>query len=78
MFSPKCRADYTQQLIPTRYHCYCEKVTDPSFDPWLVPHSCGSRCEKPLQPECSHICLLLCHPGIELSPSLDYIWNFKY
>jgi len=60
---PKCRADYTQQLIPTRYHCYCEKVTDPSFDPWLVPHSCGSRCEKPLQPECSHICLLLCHPG---------------
>ena len=42
------------------------KTQDPCFDPWLVPHSCGSKCEKLLQPECKHSCLLLCHPGIIL------------
>ena len=36
---------------------------DPSFDPWLAPHSCGQTCSKALQPECGHDCLLLCHPG---------------
>ncbi|CAG2239166.1 NFXL1 [Mytilus edulis] len=48
---------------PTRYTCFCEKVIEPKFDPWLVPHSCGQTCGKKLKPECGHTCLLLCHPG---------------
>lgn len=59
--SPKCRKDYDE--TPARYFCYCGKIEDPQCHPWLVPHSCGETCDKPLQPECNHRCLLLCHPG---------------
>ncbi len=62
LFSPKCRAEYPQPSIPTCYFCYCGKVANPAFDPWLVPHSCGATCGKLLK-SCSHSCLLLCHPG---------------
>ncbi|CAL4139138.1 unnamed protein product, partial [Meganyctiphanes norvegica] len=62
-FCPKCRAEYQQKSIPTKYACFCGKQTDPVFDPWLVPHSCGNNCGKKLKPECGHVCLLLCHPG---------------
>lgn len=60
---PKCRSEYPQSAIPTKYLCFCEKKVDPKFDPWLIPHSCGATCEKKLKPECGHLCLLLCHPG---------------
>ncbi|XP_057312601.1 NF-X1-type zinc finger protein NFXL1-like [Hydractinia symbiolongicarpus] len=60
---PKCRHEYTQQECPTKYICFCAKEENPAFDPWIVPHSCGQRCEKPLMPKCGHNCLLLCHPG---------------
>ncbi|XP_052077440.1 NF-X1-type zinc finger protein NFXL1-like isoform X1 [Mytilus californianus] len=60
---PKCRTEFSQIECPTRYSCFCEKVIEPKFDPWLVPHSCGQTCGKNLKPECGHTCLLLCHPG---------------
>jgi len=60
---PKCRFSYTAAQVPERYECYCGKVADPPFDPWLVPHSCGESCGKPLEPTCGHKCLILCHPG---------------
>ena len=60
---PKCRSTYKEFEIPTKYTCYCGKIDDPPFDPWIVPHSCGETCEKNLQPECGHQCLILCHPG---------------
>jgi len=60
---PKCRHEYSQADCPTRYFCFCLKEEDPTFDPWLVPHSCGQTCEKQLRPDCGHRCLLLCHPG---------------
>ncbi|XP_060580770.1 NF-X1-type zinc finger protein NFXL1-like [Ruditapes philippinarum] len=60
---PKCRLEYNQRERPTRYWCYCGKVEDPQFDPWLVPHSCGQTCARKLKPDCGHTCLLLCHPG---------------
>lgn len=60
---PKCRSTYDESHIPDKYTCYCGQVTDPSFDPWLVPHSCGETCGKPLKPDCGHSCLILCHPG---------------
>lgn len=62
-FSPKCRSQYSQRNIPTRYLCFCGKKIDPEFDPWLPPHSCGEVCGRKLQPLCGHSCLLLCHPG---------------
>lgn len=60
---PKCRAEYPPGATPHRYMCYCGKLQDPPADPWLVPHSCGSICQKELKPACGHTCLLLCHPG---------------
>ncbi|XP_073252696.1 NF-X1-type zinc finger protein NFXL1-like [Porites lutea] len=60
---PKCRYEFKQSECPTRYYCFCGKQENPSFDPWLTPHSCGQSCSKPLKPDCGHNCLLLCHPG---------------
>ncbi|KAH9492637.1 NF-X1-type zinc finger protein nfxl1 [Bulinus truncatus] len=60
---PKCRYEYSQSECPTTYNCFCGKVDNPKFDPWLVPHSCGAKCGRKLQPACGHSCLLLCHPG---------------
>jgi len=60
---PKCRHDYKQADCPTKYFCFCGKEENPPFDPWIVPHSCGQQCRKPLLPKCGHECLLLCHPG---------------
>ncbi|RZC84435.1 hypothetical protein C5167_047220 [Papaver somniferum] len=60
---PKCRVEYSKTLIPSKYLCYCGKTQDPDSDPWILPHSCGEVCERPLKYECGHYCLLLCHPG---------------
>ncbi|XP_076446589.1 NF-X1-type zinc finger protein NFXL1-like [Babylonia areolata] len=62
-FCPKCRHEYKQSDCPTRSLCFCGKVEDPKFDPWLIPHSCGQTCGRPLKPSCGHSCLLNCHPG---------------
>ncbi|CAH8389750.1 unnamed protein product [Eruca vesicaria subsp. sativa] len=61
---PKCRSTYLMSKIPSRYLCYCGKEEDPPADnPWILPHSCGEVCERPLSNDCGHCCLLLCHPG---------------
>ncbi|ESO08824.1 hypothetical protein HELRODRAFT_97768 [Helobdella robusta] len=62
-FCPKCRCSYSQLEFPSVYFCFCGKADNPSFDVWLVPHSCGQVCRRKLKPECGHVCLLLCHPG---------------
>ncbi|KAK7097179.1 hypothetical protein V1264_004194 [Littorina saxatilis] len=62
-FCPKCRYEYKQSQCPTRSFCFCGKVEDPKFDPWLIPHSCGQTCGRALKPHCGHVCLLNCHPG---------------
>lgn len=61
--SPKCRGQYAQWSIPSKYVCFCGRRENPEFDPWLPPHSCGDTCGRPLLPNCGHNCLLLCHPG---------------
>lgn len=43
--------------------CFCKKELNPPNHLWLVPHSCGEVCGKPLKSACSHRCMLLCHPG---------------
>ncbi|XP_031617999.1 NF-X1-type zinc finger protein NFXL1 isoform X1 [Contarinia nasturtii] len=60
---PKCRADYPPSDIPQNYFCFCKKELNPANHLWLVPHSCGEVCGKPLKSACSHKCLILCHPG---------------
>ncbi|XAR71928.1 hypothetical protein NMG60_11018385 [Bertholletia excelsa] len=60
---PKCRTEYSKTLIPKRYLCFCKKLEDPPNDPWILPHSCGEICDRPLKNNCGHFCLLLCHPG---------------
>ncbi|KAK1311662.1 NF-X1-type zinc finger protein NFXL2 [Acorus calamus] len=60
---PKCRLTYPRSSIPRAYLCFCGKVYDPPSDPWILPHSCGEICDRPLKNDCGHRCLLLCHPG---------------
>ncbi|GER50962.1 NF-X1-type zinc finger protein NFXL1 [Striga asiatica] len=60
---PKCRVEYPKPQIPRNYYCFCGKVQDPPRDPWILPHSCGEICGRPLSHGCGHHCLLLCHPG---------------
>ena len=60
---PKCRFDYPANEVPREYRCFCGKVKDPEFDPWLSPHTCGEACGKNLPGKCGHRCTLLCHPG---------------
>lgn len=61
---PKCRVEYPQSQIPKTYFCFCGKLENPpSDDPWVLPHSCGEVCNRPLNHSCGHHCLLLCHPG---------------
>ena len=45
---PACRRAYAACDAPNTYTCYCGKETDPSWDPWRAPHSCGEVCGKPL------------------------------
>lgn len=60
---PKCRVEYSKSLIPRTYLCFCGKLENPPSDPWILPHSCGEICGRPLKYNCGHDCLLLCHPG---------------
>ncbi|XP_021769188.1 NF-X1-type zinc finger protein NFXL2-like [Chenopodium quinoa] len=60
---PKCRFEYSKSLIPKNYYCFCGKLENPPHDPWVLPHSCGEICGRPLKNNCGHFCLLLCHPG---------------
>ncbi|CAK9233126.1 unnamed protein product [Sphagnum troendelagicum] len=60
---PKCRSEYSKSELPREYRCFCGKQVDPVNDPWLAPHTCGDKCERPLPGDCGHNCVLLCHPG---------------
>ncbi|CAN1748557.1 NF-X1-type zinc finger protein NFXL2 [Linum perenne] len=61
---PKCRSAYSKSQIPKSYFCFCGKLENPPNDnPWILPHSCGEVCDRPLKNNCGHFCLLLCHPG---------------
>ncbi|CAL8460554.1 g83 [Coccomyxa elongata] len=60
---PKCREEYAAAQAPSEYRCMCGAEVDPVFNPWLLPHTCGAICRRPLQPPCGHSCVLLCHPG---------------
>ncbi|KAL9231438.1 hypothetical protein vseg_006668 [Gypsophila vaccaria] len=61
---PKCRFQYPGgAAVPKSYYCFCGKQVDPTYDPWVLAHSCGGVCGRSLSGGCGHACLLLCHPG---------------
>lgn len=51
---PGCQYIYVSRPTPK---CFCGKVVDPQFNPYLIPHSCGEVCGKKLAGEgCPHNC----------------------
>lgn len=73
---PKCRSEYSKSELPREYRCFCGKQADPVNDPWLAPHTCGDKCERPLPGDCGHNCVLLCHPGP--CPTCPQLLMFRY
>lgn len=57
---PACQNVYKD--VPYDYFCYCGRQYNPSLEPGLTPHSCGSACGRAGR-LCSHKCTLICHPG---------------
>ena len=60
----KCNLSKCFNKIP-EYNCYCtrfyEEHQNPLFNPELIPHGCGTKCDKII---CIHLnCSLPCHPG---------------
>lgn len=41
---PACQTSHPEP--PTQYRCFCGKVRDPEHDPYGLPHSCGSLCDR--------------------------------
>jgi len=69
---PHCNQNYqaNSDKLPT-YNCYCERFytaqssNHKEFDPELIPHGCGLKCNKEI---CVHVkCSLPCHPGPHLA-----------
>lgn len=56
---PQCRTEHPAARV---YKCFCGKATNPPYDPFIIPHSCGDTCGK-ARPFCAHRCTLQCHPG---------------
>ncbi|KAF9332839.1 FKBP12-associated protein [Linnemannia elongata] len=51
----------TQVSLPSEYQCFCGKVSDPDYNRYFTPHSCGELCGR--KRECPHPCNIPCHPG---------------
>ncbi|RLV91836.1 FKBP12-associated protein 1 [Spathaspora sp. JA1] len=57
---PSCNV--LTQKIPSRFTCWCGKVTNPTTGGVDVPFSCGDTCGAKY-PGCVHSCVQQCHPG---------------
>lgn len=68
---PGCQSVQLTSSKDIRYVCFCGKRPDPPSDLYIMPHSCGELCGKPLERDpggntevlCPHVCVLQCHPG---------------
>ncbi|KAI0216733.1 FKBP12-associated protein [Massospora cicadina] len=58
---PGCQL--VQVDLPSKYLCFCGKVTFPEFTRFATPHSCAQPCQKSRGEACPHPCPELCHPG---------------
>jgi transcriptional repressor NF-X1 len=53
---PGCMYLYT--AAPKAYTCFCGKVTNPEYNAYVTPHSCGGTCGKNRGPGCTHPCTM--------------------
>ena len=69
---PGCQFVHVTPSKDLIYSCFCSRRKDPPSDPYLIPHTCGEPCGKPLDRgahsgdddlRCPHFCVLQCHPG---------------
>ncbi|KAG0297192.1 FKBP12-associated protein [Linnemannia gamsii] len=51
----------TQVSLPSDYQCFCGKVSNPDYNRYFTPHSCGELCGR--KRDCPHPCNVPCHPG---------------
>ncbi|KNC49594.1 transcription factor protein [Thecamonas trahens ATCC 50062] len=59
---PGCQHEVHSRAF--KYMCYCGKVKEPEFNPYITPHSCGDNCGKLRKgTPCPHPCTMPCHPG---------------
>lgn len=58
---PGCQS--TQEELPSKYLCFCGKVSAPEFNSYATPHSCSQMCGKKRKNDCPHPCVEPCHPG---------------
>jgi len=56
---PGCQSAIEE--VPNKYTCFCGKIENPRFNPYITPHSCTNICGRPR--DCSHPCREQCHPG---------------
>jgi len=56
---PGCQSAISE--VPSKYTCFCGKIENPRFNPYITPHSCTNICGRPR--DCSHPCREQCHPG---------------
>lgn len=45
---PGCQAVQWGGAARLQYSCFCGQMVDPPADPFLIPHSCGETCRRPL------------------------------
>src|SRR5690348_9678269 len=43
---------------PGEYKCFCGKTSNPEFNAYVTPHSCGSTCGKTRGNDCTHPCTM--------------------
>ncbi|KAJ9074037.1 FKBP12-associated protein [Entomophthora muscae] len=58
---PGCQTVQIEQ--PSKYMCFCGKVSTPEYNKFVTPHSCSQPCQKQRGASCPHPCPEPCHPG---------------
>lgn len=54
---PHCNKVHREHEGPPISRCFCGKVTNPEFNPYITPHSCGDLCGRMrIGTDCPHPC----------------------
>ncbi|KAG0363459.1 Transcriptional repressor NF-X1 [Mortierella sp. AD032] len=63
----------TQVSLPSEYRCFCGKASNPDYNRYFTPHSCGELCGR--KRECPHPSLVIrahAHP-VEVSGRFNIV-----